>query len=465
MDITIPYTPSPKQALFHSSPCEETFFGGSKGPGKSCALVMEGFAYACEYPGAKVYFFRESYDDLEANIIDEWLSKIPEKTKDNPNGLYTYNSSKHIAQMINGTKVFFRYVSNDKDADKYQGRSMDWIGIDELCKLSDYSIKVLLSCLRSPKGFPPRFRATANPGGIGHSYVKERYVTGTDYGKKITIDPETGNRIQFIAATVYDNPILMANDPAYVRRLENLPPDQKKAFLYGDWDIFSGQFYPEFKREKHVIPPFTPPPWWNKFRSIDYGLDMLACYWWAVDTHGKCYIYRELYESGLSLTKAALRILENSPEDEHISYTVASPDLWQRNKDKDTGETEAETMMAAGLNDLIPADNRRIPGWRRIRELLAPYDLDDEDNIIQLDPLLVITEDCPNAIRTLPAIQHDDKILEDVATEPHELTHAPESIRYGAMSRPQRSRSEKEIEDTKRRRRELLKPRNRITGT
>jgi phage terminase large subunit len=367
--------------------------------------------------------------------------------------------------MINGTKVYFRYISCDKDAERYQGRSMDWIGVDELCKMSQYSLQVLLSCLRSPKGFPPRFRGTGNPGGIGHSHVKQRYVEATDYGKKIIIDPETGNRIQFIAATVYDNYVLMMNDPAYARRLENLPLDQKKAFLYGDWDIFAGQFYPEFRRDLHVISSFKPPTWWNKFRSMDYGMDMLACYWWAVDSHGKCHIYRELYESGLSLGRAALKIVEATPEDERIGYTVCSPDLFVKNRDKDTGETEAETMMKAGLTGLIPADNRRVPGWRRVRELLAPYDVDEDDNIIKLPPLVAITEDCPNLIRTLPAINHDEKNVEDVCDEPHELTHAPESFRYGAMSRPQRAVTEEEKKERAKKRRERTKPRNRITGT
>lgn len=465
MSGEIPYTPNDKQALFHASPCEEVFFGGAKGPGKSCALVMEGFAYGMEYPGAKVYFFRETYDDLEANIIDEWRSKIPEITRDNSAGYYVYNGSKHMATMINGTRVYFRYISNDKDAEKYQGRSMDWIGIDELCKHTEKAVQILLSCLRSPKGFPPRFRATGNPGGKGHVHVKERYVVATDYGQKIIIDPITGNRIQFIPGVVYDNYVLMANDPAYAKRLENLPEDQKKAFLFGDWDIFAGQFFPELKRHIHIVKHFNIPDYWKRFRCIDYGLDMLACLWIAIDEHGHGYVYRAVSGSNLNLTAAAKLILEHSREDEHISYTVASPDLWNRNKD--TGKPEAETMTAAGLKGLIPADARRIPGWREVREWITPYDTVNQDGEQVKDARLKLL-DFPEVVTVyndMVQLMHEENDFEDAADEPHEITHRPEALRYGIMSRPPKAITPEDQKKRAKKRREQMKPRRRITGT
>jgi phage terminase large subunit len=421
------YEPNQKQALFHSSPCEEVFYGGAKGGGKSVALVIEGFLYGIEHPGATIYFFRETYDDLEANIVQEWITKIPKE-------LYRYNQSKHIAVLNNGTMVYFRYISNDKDADGYQGRSIDWIGVDELTKHTEYAIQILLSCLRSPKGFPPRFRATGNPGGIGHTWVKSRYIEATKYGQEIYIDDITGNRVQFIPATVYDNYVLMGNDPAYVRRLENLPEDQRKAFLLGDWDIFAGQYFPEWRRDIHVVQPFEIPPWWKRFRAMDYGLDMCAVAWFAVDPQGDLFIYRELYESGLNLTQAAQKIQAKTDAGENISYTVASPDLWRTNRE--TGIHEAEIMMKAGLKGLIPADNDRIPGWRNLREYLMVIERLGQDGQKHKAARFKVFSNCLNAIRTIPALIHDDKKVEDVSDEPHELTHMPEAIRYGCMSRP-----------------------------
>lgn len=228
MQIRIAYTPNKKQKIFHSCAADEVVYGGSKGGGKSCALVMECLAYCLENKGATAYLFRETYDDLEANLVQEWKQKVPKE-------LYEYSESKHIASLRNGSRVLFRYISNDEDADGYQGRSIDFIGIDELTKHSEKAVQVLLSCLRSPKGFKPLFRGTCNPGGKGHTWVKKRYIEATGHGAKQYRDCVTGNIIAFIPAQVYDNEILMKNDPAYVRRLENLPDAQKKAFLYGDW--------------------------------------------------------------------------------------------------------------------------------------------------------------------------------------------------------------------------------------
>jgi phage terminase large subunit len=420
MDITVQYEPNAKQSIFHSCSADEAVYGGAKGGGKSCALVMESLAYGLENAGAEMYIFRETYDDLEANIIREWKEKVPRE-------LYSYNESKHFAALINGTTVKFRYIRNYADAEGYQGRSMDWIGVDELTKHEKRSIQVLLSCLRSPKGFKPRFRGTCNPGGIGHSWVKEDYIEATGYGIKEIIDPITGNKRAFIPAKVYDNDILMKNDPAYVRRLENLPEDQKKAFLHGDWDIFTGQYFSEFRRDIHVIDPFIIPAHWRRYIVLDYGLDMLAAYWIAVDEHQKAYVYKELYQSGLIVSEAAKAIIDIT--DETIYQHIAPPDLW--NKNRDTGKSTAEIFGDNGIW-LTQADNNRVQGWYNLKEWLKPY----EDEQGSKTASLVITKNCVNLIRTLPQLQYDERNPNDVATEPHELTHGPDAIRYFIAGRP-----------------------------
>lgn len=435
MEINIQYAPNEKQKLFHASAADEVVYGGAKGGGKSCALVMETLAYGLENSGAQMYIFRETFDDLEANIIREWKEKVPKE-------LYKYNESKHEATLLNGTSVKFRYIRNFADAEGYQGRSMDFIGVDELTKHEKRSIQVLLSCLRSPKGFKPTFRGTCNPGGIGHAWVKEDYIDATNYGENVTYCPVTGNRRQFIPAKVYDNVVLMQNDPNYVKRLENLPEKEKKAFLYGDWDIFDGQYFGEWKRDIHVIKPFNIPLEWTRFLSMDYGMDMCAVYWWAVDTFGTCYVYKELHEPKLILSKAAERIVElmdvfvdskgnEVNEIDLIQYTVASPDLW--NKRQETGESGFEIMTDNGVPSMIPANNARIAGWRTMREYLTP----ELDMYGKMTPKLMFFENCINATRNIPLLQYDDKKVEDASSTPHDITHACESIRYGVMSRPQ----------------------------
>ena len=425
MTIEINYIPNAKQRIFHSSNADEVVYGGAKGGGKSCALVMEALAYGLENAGAEMYIFRETFDDLEANIIREWKEKVPKE-------LYTYREGKYLATLINGTNIKFRYIRNYQDAEGYQGRSMDWIGVDELTKHEKRSIQVLLSCLRSPKGFKPTFRGTCNPGGIGHSWVKEDYIDATQYGEKQTIDPVTGNKRQFIPAKVYDNDVLMKNDPNYIKRLENLPEKERKAFLHGDWDIFEGQYFEEFRREIHVIEPFVIPENWNKYVSLDYGLDMLACYWYAIDTQNNVYVYKELYESNLIISAAAQRIKEINGND-NIKIRYAPPDL--ENRRQDTGKSAFDIFRENGIS-LVKADNRRVDGWYAVKEWIKPFNIKDEQTGEEKQTSkLKIFSNCKNLIRTLPQVQRDEKDPNDVDTEPHELTHAPDALRYFCIMR------------------------------
>lgn len=423
MKISVPYEPNPRQALFHSCGADEVVYGGAKGGGKSCALVMEAVVWGYEHPKADMYIFRESYDDLEANIIKEFKAKIPKE-------LYSYSETKHIATLKNGTTITFRYISNESDAEGYQGRSIDWIGIDELTKHTQRAVQVLLSCLRSPKGFKPKFRATCNPGGIGHTWVKERYIDSTRHGEITAVDQITGNTIAFIPATVYDNHIIMQNDPAYVRRLENLPENEKRAYLYGDWDIFEGQYFSEFNREIHVCRAFDVPSWWQRFISLDYGLDCTAALWWAVDGQQRCYVYRELAVSGLTYTQAAKAVIDANAGDNY-SYIVASPDIW--NRQRESGESGFELLIRSGLRSIVKANNARIPGWRVLKEYLLPF----KDEFGETRAKLTICSNCTELIRCLPLLQHDKNNPEDVSDTPHDITHLPESLRYGIMSRPQ----------------------------
>lgn len=428
-EIAIEYVPNTKQELFHVSEAEETIYGGAKGGGKSFALMMEALAYGLEHAGATIYLYRETYDDLEANLIETMKNEWPEE-------LYSYHESKHIATLINGTKVYFRYIRNFQDANKYQGRSIDWIGVDELTKHEERSIQVLLSCLRSPKGFPARFRGTCNPNGIGFGWVKSRYIEGTEYGEKVAIDPISQNRMQFIPATVYDNTVLMENDPSYVKRLENLPEDEKKAFLHGDWDTLQGQYFSQWKRDKHVIEPFELPEHWKRYISIDHGYnDPTAVYWHAVNEEGRTFTYRELYINETLASDIAMEVKRLS-KGENIQYTVASPDMWQKRgialvgKDGEVkGKTIADVYNEHGV-PLIQADNRRIIGWQRVAEEMK-IQPDEEPN-------WKIFKNCRNLIRTLPYLVRDDKKVEDIADRQED--HSAESVRYYFMSRPMKAK-------------------------
>lgn len=462
-EITIDYKPNAKQRHFHSSPADEVVYGGAKGGGKSFALVMEALAYGLEHPGATMYLFRETYDDLEANLIQTMKAQWDER-------LYSYHHSKHIATLLNGTQIYFRYIGNWEDANRYQGRSIDWIGVDELTKHEERSIQVLLSCLRSPKGFPPKFRATCNPNGIGFGWVKFRYIEATNYGDDTITDEISGNRIHFVPATVYDNDVLMQNDPAYVKRLENLPEDEKRAFLYGDWDSLQGQYFSMWRRDKHVVEPFRIPDHWKRYRSIDHGFnDPTAVYWHAVDPEGNAYTYRELYITETLASDIADMLHELSwyedesgqMQKEPIQYTVASPDMWQKRgngiRAKDgtvIGKSIAEVYMDKGIS-LIKADNSRVVGWQRVAEEMKwQHDQSQGDEMNQ--PRWKIFQNCYHLIRTLPYLVRDDKKVEDVADNQED--HAAESIRYFHMSRPIKAKvPEREQTKIERNKKKLIK--------
>lgn len=420
MDIIVNYTPNKKQEIFHMCDAEEAVYGGAKGGGKSCALVMECLAWGLENAGADMYLFRETFDDLEANLIKEWKEKVPKE-------LYEYNEGKHIATLLNGTTVKFRYINSFKDAERYQGRSMDWIGVDELTKYEERSIQVLLSCLRSAKGFQPRFRATCNPGGIGHTWVKERYIIPTMYGKIEVIDKVTGGKIAFIPATVYDNTILVQNDPRYVKRLENLPETEKQAFLYGNWDIFEGQYFTEYDRATHVVEPFRIPKHWKRYIAMDYGLDMLAVLWIARDCEGNAYIYKELHEANLIISEAAKRILQINHNDNY-EYVYAPRDLWNRRQE--TGKSVADIFYENGLM-LTKTSVDRVDGWLATKEWLKVINTRDIETGKSLQTSnLKIFMNCINLIKNLPQAQRDERNPSDVATEPHEITHILDALRY-----------------------------------
>jgi hypothetical protein len=309
---------------------------------------------------------------------------------------------------------------------------MDWVGIDELTKHEKKSVQVILSCLRSPKGFPPRFRGTCNPGGIGHVWVKEDYIEPTEYGKKITHCDVTGSTRQFIPATVFDNDVLMENDPNYIKRLENLPEKEKQAFLHGNWDIIEGRFFTSYNKDVHVVEPFKVDKGWRRYISLDYGLDMLSVLWYAVDNHGTIYIYRELNEKDVIISEAA-KLIKKYSYDDYIYLTYAPGDLWNRRQE--SGKSAADIFRENGIQ-LVKADRNRENGCFAMKELLKPYDIRDmETGEPKTTSKIQIFETLKVLRKHLRIIQTDEKNPNVYATEPHDITHIIDAFRYFCINR------------------------------
>lgn len=440
-----------KQDLFMKSEAFETLFGGAAGGGKSYGQLIDALVYACTYSNSKQIIFRRTFPDLERSIIRTSLELYPRE-------IASYNSSKHTWTFKNGSIIDFGYIDNENDVYQYMSSEYDVIRFDELTHFTEYMYVYMISRCRGANGYPKRIKSSTNPGNVGHVWVKERFIDIGEYGKVHTVRLETGETTTrlFIPSFVTDNIYLMQQDPDYVKRLDALPEKERRALKEGNWDIFDGQYFKDFDRSIHVIEPFMIPEEWDRYRTIDYGLDMLACYWIAIDGHGNEFVYKELYENDLIISEAAKRILEMD-DGEKIRTTYAPPDLWNRRND--TGKSAAEIFRENGIY-LSKSSNNRVMGWYSVQEHLKIYEKKDEQTgEVYKTSKLRIFNTCINLIRTLPVIQRDEKNPNDCAKEPHELTHAPDAIRGFCIERTKATKimTEEELmyEESKKQRRRL----------
>nr|DAN18038.1 MAG TPA: Large subunit terminase [Caudoviricetes sp.] len=404
---------SEPQREFFASRCKYTAYGGARGGGKTWASSRKAIGGALRWPGIKILMIRREYDDMRNSLIEPMLAILPQE-------IATYNGTLNIIYFVNGSTIKFGNMPGygAAVAGKYQGQEYDWIFMEEATQFIEQEFRGLGACLRGVNKIPKRFYLTCNPGGVGHHWVKRLFVS------REFRDGENPADYCFIKATVEDNKDLMESSPDYVQALDLLPEDIRNAHRYGDWDALAGTYFSEFRPELHTCKPFRIPDEWPRYRAFDYGLDMFACLWIAVDFSGRCYVYREYCESDLVVSDAARVMRACTPPEERVSFTIAPPDMW--NRQKDSGKNMAELFMQNGIG-LLKASNSRIQGWLALKELMK----------LRKDgkPGLIIFSDCKSLIEFLPALQHDTKNPSDCAKEPHEITHAPDALRYFAVMR------------------------------
>lgn len=416
---------SEPQIRFFDSRSKYTCYGGARGGGKSWCTQRKPVGGCMKYPGLRVLIVRRRYEDLENSVIEPILKLVNETVA-------IYNASQHLLTFLNGSYIKFGNMESYGSATtgKYQGQEYDWIFLEEATQFTEQEFRGIAACCRGASSYPKRIYMTANPGGIGHRWVKRLFVD-RDF-----MEGENPDDYTFIKATVEDNKDLLEGSPDYVNALDLLPEDIRRAHRYGDWDALAGGYFPEFTLKTHVVKDFMIDPAWSKFRAFDYGLDMFACLWIAVDYTGRCYVYREFAESKLIVSQAAGAALAATPYTERIEYTVAPPDMWSTQKD--TGKTMAQVFLENGLG-LVKANNSRVQGWMALKELLKPM----KDG----RPGLLVFESCKGLIDDLMAIQHDEKNVSDCAKNPHEITHRPDALRYFCQLRtmpPEKDAEEEE---------------------
>lgn len=411
--VRIGGVPNPKQAEFFASRARYTAYGGARGGGKSWALRRKLIGLCLCYPGIRCLLVRRTLSELKANHIAPMLSEY--------GALLRFSASEQAFLLSNGSRIDCGYCDCDRDALRYQGQEYDVIAVDEATQLTEMQFLALRSCLRGVRDMPRRMYLTCNPGGVGHSWVKRLFID------RVYREGEDAADYRFIAARVYDNPLLMERDPDYIRSLCSLPERLRAAWLEGRWDVFDGQFFSEFDEARHTYGAQTEIHGARcTFAAMDYGFDRLALLLLTEDGEGRVWVEDELCASGLTLGEAAVRAADFFRlARRRVEYIVASPDLWNRRQD--SGRSGISIMQSAAvLPPMRRADDRRIAGWRVVREYLS-----GRDGV----PSLRVARQCRELISCMQALLCDANRPEDASSTPHAVTHAPEALRYALMSR------------------------------
>ncbi len=405
------------QEDFLASGETDVLYGGAAGGGKSYAMLVDPLRYA-HRASHRALIIRRSMPELR-ELIDKSRELYPKAFPG-----CKYREVEKLWNFPSGAKIEFGFLERDADVYRYQGQAYSWIGFDEITHLpTEFSWNYLASRLRTTDSeIVPYMRCTANPGGVGASWVKKRYIDPTPPNESFL--GEDGLTRKFIPARLQDNPYL-ATDGRYETMLNALPPTQRKQLLEGNWDVLEGAAFVEFSPVLHVIPPFEIPINWERVKGIDYGYaSESACVWGAIDPEdGTLVIYRELYRKGLLGTELAEMLTAMEVEDPFSIQGVLDTACW--NRTGTTGPTVGETLLRAG-HKLRRADKNRIQGKIQVHEYLK---------VTQSGrPRLQIFNTCPHLIRELQSIPLDKSNPEDVNT--HAPDHAYDALRYLIMSRP-----------------------------
>lgn len=468
-DRMVVWQPQPKQVRFLERSEYEVLYGGSAGGGKSDALLIEALRQV-HIPHYRGILFRKTYPQL-TELIDRshtLYSLAYPKAK--------YNDSKHCWTFPSGAKIYFGAMQHTKDRTNYQGKRFDFIGFDELTHFTWEEYSYMFSRNRPSKNPKSKekticyIRGATNPGGIGHGWVKNRFIDAAPPGEPIvewlevkapdgSVKRMKRDRV-FIPASVFDNAALLEENPDYLASLALLTPKERDALLYGDWDTFSGQYFSEFRqfpdaekcaeagiteeeaiksgRWTHVIPAFDIGAGvcrnWQIYRSYDFGSSKpWAVGYYAIDYAGTIYRIMEVYGS-TGIPNEGNRWTPDQ-QFEYIAelerthpwfkgrqiHGVADPSIW----DGSRGVSIAETAESHGVF-FAPGINDRIPGLMQCRYRLQF----NEHGLCRF----YVFDTCKEFIRTIPLQMHHDTKVEDIDTTLED--HICDEWRYMVMQHP-----------------------------
>lgn len=420
-------TPNPKQAEFLKCTKRYVGFGGARGGGKSWAVRTKAKLLAFRYPGIRILIVRKSYPELRENHINILRMELADIAK--------YNDNEKCLKFPNGSTIKFDYCNTDSDLTHYQGTEYDVIFFDEATNFTEYQLKIIMATNRGINDFPKRIYFTCNPGGPGHAFIKRIFVD------KVYVGDENPDDYAFIQSLVWDNEILLKNNPDYINMLKSLPEEKRKGWLEGQWDIFEGMVFSEFRNNEqhyddrqwtHVVRPFKIPSTFKIYRCMDWGYSRpFAIYWVAVGQQKEKYVIREFYgctgEPNKGLQLQHMAVAEQAHEIEmtdpifqgHKIYAgPADPAIFS----KDSHGVTIQGDMAKAPNYILftRGNNDRINGKMQVHYHLAFNE--------QGYPMMQIFNTCKHLIRTLPSLMYDEHKIEDVDTEMED--HGYDAIRY-----------------------------------
>lgn len=405
--------------------CKYFLYGGAMAGGKSYLLRWAALSYLIYIYGktgiknVPVGLFSEDYPTLKDRQINRierefprWLGELKDSKID---GL-----AFHMRPQYGGGRILLR---NLDDPSKYMSTEFAGEFVDELTRDDEQTFQDLRNRLRYPGVEEVKFMGASNPGGIGHGYVKKFFIN------KTTNDPEQ-DRFFFLQANVYDNKFI---SPNYVKQLESLPPQQRKAYLEGSWDIFAGQFFEEWKSEYHVINPFIPNPVktvivggmdWGSAKPFAFHLSTVDKVFQGEDSFFRVKTFFEMYgtqkrpEEWSEDIRTKLRVYNFTMND--ILWVRADPSIFNKLNDMSKSIRDQFVDADERWRFMKPANNDREQGWQVMRQWLslAPDGL----------PYWQVTSNCRNLIRTLPELIHDELHVEDVDSEGED--HNSDAMRY-----------------------------------
>lgn len=421
------FTPNPgPQTRFLSLPDEnlDVLYGGAAGGSKSTSLLMYALRACSRYAGLQAFWFRRSFPELEQSVLRMLARYGYAKSLG-----ARYNGSTHELKFANGSILTFGHAKNRAEATALLSAEINLLIIDERTTMPPDVVDLLYSRVRSGVPGVPclGIRSATNPGGIGHSRVKADYVEATNHGQREIID-QSGRRRIFIQAKVTDTPQL---GEEYRLNLAGLGEKLQKAYLDGDWDVFAGQMFGEWRYARHVLDPITLPASWKRYNGIDWGFTAPWCVLWAaVDEDGRVWIYRELYQTQVGEGDQAKMILAAESDDEIVLSRWADDAMWATRGDaKPISQVYAENGVH--LTEAGKGAGSRIAGWQRWHSYLAegPACPHHRAQGWETCPMVHVFSTVDNLIRTLPALPHatvGNPEDADINAE----DHAPDAGRY-----------------------------------